>query len=147
MIEIKKILAGQILAAMSLAITESTPLIDLHPMRRIAPPKPKMPNPERQAAAQAKRKRKQADRLRNAALRRGACRDCIGYAGEKIMPYYGHAPHMHNTDGTTTFAPKDQYPANFEPDPESEGLGTWHCPTCGEYPSVKKYWDLAGEAL
>lgn len=62
--EIRKILVGQLLAAMALATTESAP-IEPYPMRRIALPKPKTPDPERQSAAQAKRERKAERRFNN----------------------------------------------------------------------------------
>lgn len=124
-----------VISGMAALIDFSDSIIDPQPIPRPRPKmqKAKIPDPDRQAKAQAKRERKRADRLRNAALQRGACRECVGYDGGKTMPYYGHAPHTHNSDGTTTFAPNSEWPANFEPDPEEEGLGTWHCPSCGNY--------------
>lgn len=56
----------------------------------------------------------------------------------EFYPYYGMAPHRHvgvtedpaSIFGSTRVDPKETWPANFEPDPEAEGCGTWHCPEC-----------------
>ena len=59
------------------------------------------------------------------------CEHCTGLDGDICLPYYGHAPHVHNQPiGGTEFTA--EVPDNFEPDPEATGLGTYYCPNCKE---------------
>ncbi|WP_043636006.1 hypothetical protein [Chromobacterium haemolyticum] len=56
---------------------------------------------------------------------------CTGLEGIPLYPNYGHAPHVHAKPvGGTVFI--GEPPANFIPDPEAPGLGTWYCPACKE---------------
>ncbi len=69
------------------------------------------------------------------------CERCHDGDGWSVFPYYGIAPHTHDfndvthpTDwlGSTRLLPKSQWPANFEPDAEDNGCGTYtHCLHCG----------------
>ncbi|UGA37881.1 hypothetical protein JOS77_28750 [Chromobacterium haemolyticum] len=60
-----------------------------------------------------------------------ACEHCTGLDGDVLCPYYGHAPHVHTQPvGGTVFV--GEPPANFIPDPDAPGLGTWYCPSCKE---------------
>lgn len=71
-----------------------------------------------------------------------SCVHCTMPDGTCAYPYYGSAPHesFHATpDGRvrikSEYAPRAEWPANFEPDPEygtDAPLGTWTlCPECG----------------
>lgn len=54
-----------------------------------------------------------------------------------FFPQYGVAPHecfykIGKPIGGSQLLPKEQWPSNFEPDPESNNqCGMWHCPDCG----------------
>lgn len=56
-----------------------------------------------------------------------ACERCTGLDGDELYPQYGHAPHVHTSGGTAFIG---EPPANFIPDPDAPGLGTWYCPAC-----------------
>ena len=66
------------------------------------------------------------------------CEHCDNGDGECAYPYYGVAPHSHNTKktngsfiGSTEIKLKSCWPENFQEDPECEGLGTYtHCLHC-----------------
>lgn len=65
-----------------------------------------------------------------------SCDYCEDGDGQSVFPYYGVAPHTHDTAngmiGSTRLLPKDQWPANFREDPDAPGCGTYtHCPRCG----------------
>ena len=62
-----------------------------------------------------------------------SCDNCVIDDGESAFPYYGLAPHEHPKRGGTVFLEKEQWPANFQPDPEAGGKhGTYtHCLKCG----------------
>lgn len=69
------------------------------------------------------------------------CPVCDDGEGSCVFPYYGVAPHAHaftNPDshmgwiGSTRVLPKDQWPENFEEDPDCPGCGSYlYCPACG----------------
>ncbi|MGR2681604.1 hypothetical protein [Chromobacterium haemolyticum] len=60
-----------------------------------------------------------------------ACEHCTGLEGIPLYPNYGHAPHVHTKPvGGTVFV--GEPPANFIPDPDAPGLGTYYCPSCKE---------------
>ena len=64
-----------------------------------------------------------------------ACEECVDEDGNELLPTYGLAPHDHIADKNgniiaTVFADKDFYPDNFEPDPDNENMGKWHCDFC-----------------
>ncbi|TMS80575.1 hypothetical protein [Pseudoalteromonas sp. S554] len=65
------------------------------------------------------------------------CEHCNNGDGDCVFPYYGLAPHKHNTEKTggsvigSTEILKEEYPENFAEDSECEGLGTHtHCLHC-----------------
>lgn len=75
-------------------------------------------------------------------------RECCDYCddgdGHCVFPFYGVAPHTHDTTGhnspadplalfgSTRTLPRDQWGNNFSEDPESPGQGTYmRCPKCG----------------
>lgn len=72
------------------------------------------------------------------------CDQCDDGSGNCAFPYYGVAPHTHETSdfnmvthptdwiGSTRPLPRDQWPANFTPDVGSDECGTYtHCLHCG----------------
>lgn len=64
------------------------------------------------------------------------CPVCDDGEGSCVFPYYGVAPHTHNFGAglgySTTILPKDQWPENFQEDPDCPGLGVYlRCPECG----------------
>ena len=63
------------------------------------------------------------------------CKQCDDGEGGCVFPYYGVAPHTHAPGpfiGSTVLAPRAEWPANFEPDSDGSGCGTWtHCLQCG----------------
>jgi len=64
-----------------------------------------------------------------------ACEQCVDENGDECLPQYGLAPHDHIEDANgnivaTVFSPRDFWPDNFEPDPDVENMGTWHCEFC-----------------
>lgn len=72
------------------------------------------------------------------------CPQCGDGDGVCVFPYYGVAPHTHETSdfnavthpsdwiGSTRLLPHDQWPANFRPDDDSDECGTYtHCLHCG----------------
>ena len=66
------------------------------------------------------------------------CARCYDGDGGCVYPYYGVAPHTHDTSGTsgwvgsTRLLSAQQWPANFAPDREDVGAGTYtHCLECG----------------
>ncbi len=49
--------------------------------------------------------------------------------------YYGVAPHRHDLSGgsiigSTRLLPREEWPANFDEDPEDPGCGIYHCDRC-----------------
>lgn len=74
------------------------------------------------------------------------CPECDDGDGNCAFPYYGVAPHTHAlptpthpTDwlGSTRPLPREQWPANFRPDDDSDDCGTYtHCLACGA-PNVR----------
>lgn len=64
-----------------------------------------------------------------------ACPSCDDGSGDCVYPYYGLAPHQHlkaGDCGLTKLLPKEDWPKNFEPDINSEGMGAYtHCEACG----------------
>lgn len=69
------------------------------------------------------------------------CEWCTDEDGNECLPQYGLAPHDHieNNDGAivaTVFADKEFWPDNFEPDPDDENKGVWHCEFCYEKPAT-----------
>lgn len=68
------------------------------------------------------------------------CKFCTDPDGQPCYPQYGLAPHLSPSSlrKVTEFLPRDSWPPNFVPDPESDNHGTWFCPMCGHGdPSVK----------
>jgi hypothetical protein len=80
------------------------------------------------------------------------CVLCDDGDGHCVFPYYGIAPHIHDTTGretandpwailgSTRLLPRDQWGPNFREDPESKGQGVYlRCPSCGcgELPNTK----------
>lgn len=65
------------------------------------------------------------------------CEQCDDGDGNCIYPFYGVAPHIcHWKIGTpigqSVLLPKEQWPENFRPDQEVDGLGVYtHCLNCG----------------
>ena len=72
------------------------------------------------------------------------CVLCDDGDGQCVFPYYGVAPHVHDTTGretandpwailgSTRMLPKEQWGDNFREDQESPGQGVYmRCPTCG----------------
>lgn len=65
------------------------------------------------------------------------CPMCDDGDGGCVYPYYGVAPHFHDTDksgwiGSTVLLPKEEWGSNFREDPECHGSGTYmRCPACG----------------
>lgn len=81
-------------------------------------------------------------------IRKKYCEDCFDGNDVTVFPYYGTAPHTHyKHNGVligTAFASPEEWPENFEPDPEAEGYGTYtHCLNCGADGS----FTLPGEIL
>ena len=74
---------------------------------------------------------------------RKCCEMCDDGDGHCVFPYYGVAPHTHDTRngwiGSTRLVPRDQWGPNFREDPDCEGSGVYmRCPHCGrgERPSA-----------
>jgi hypothetical protein len=72
------------------------------------------------------------------------CEHCDDGDGFSVFPYYGPAPHTHDTSkgwiGSTRFLPRDQWGDNFREDPDCEGYGIYmRCPHCdrGEQPNTE----------
>lgn len=68
-------------------------------------------------------------------MREGFCFECDDGDGVSIFPYYGLAPHTHEPAvplvGSTRILPRDQWPANFEPDSEDASTGSYlYCLNC-----------------
>jgi len=64
-----------------------------------------------------------------------SCQHCTDPDGQACFPIYGVGPHRHEGGtiiGSTRMLPKEEWPANFEEDPECPGLGVWWCPECGD---------------
>jgi hypothetical protein len=72
------------------------------------------------------------------------CEHCDDGDGFSVYPYYGVAPHIHDTTGretagdplaligSTRLLPPDQWGDNFREDPECPGLGVYlRCEHCG----------------
>jgi len=62
------------------------------------------------------------------------CKECCGMGS-----WYGMAPHEHRVSSTpggslvtmTVLEPKEKWPENFDPDPETNGgCGVWTCTHC-----------------
>jgi hypothetical protein len=71
------------------------------------------------------------------------CSACTDPDGESCYPIYGLAPHVHVWHGVmiidTITSPVEDWPAHFQEDPESLGMGLWWCPLCGHgKPDFKK---------
>lgn len=77
------------------------------------------------------------------------CPQCDDGEGVCVFPYYGVAPHTHETSdfnvvthpsdwiGSTRMLPREQWPANFRPDDDSDECGMYtHCLHCGA-PNVR----------
>lgn len=67
------------------------------------------------------------------------CKHCHDpETGDTGYPIYGLAPHTHEQAaigewlGSTRLTDSQQWPANFLPDPDAPGCGTWFCPECRE---------------
>lgn len=60
----------------------------------------------------------------------------VSHAGECPGCYYGVAPHWHDVKeaggiiGSTRILPREEWPSNFEPDPEDANCGVYHCDAC-----------------
>jgi hypothetical protein len=69
-----------------------------------------------------------------------ACEHCTDPDGDCCYPIYGVGPHTHvgvTSDptswiGSTVALPQEQWPDNYQDDPDCLGFGTWRCPKCGE---------------
>lgn len=69
-----------------------------------------------------------------------SCEYCTDPDGEPCFPMYGMGPHKHVglTDdprsfiGSTAHLPKEEWPSNYQEDPECPGMGVWWCEHCGE---------------
>lgn len=57
------------------------------------------------------------------------CTDPDGFA---CTPIYGPGPHRHDDSMKTIPLPKDEWPSNYQEDPDAPGFGTYWCPVCGE---------------
>lgn len=65
------------------------------------------------------------------------CEVCDDGDGGCAFPYFGLAPHTHESGpsvlGSTKFLPEAELPDNFRPDPEWPGMGIYtKCPKCGQ---------------
>ena len=68
--------------------------------------------------------------------KRNCCDMCDGGSGTSVYPYYGVAPHTHDTTngiiGSTRVLPTTSWPDNFVEDAECPGQGVYiRCPNCG----------------
>lgn len=75
----------------------------------------------------------EADLLR---AMRNCCDHCDDGDGHSVFPYYGVAPHTHDTSrgwiGSTRLKPREDWGCNFREDPECPGQGVYmRCPACG----------------
>jgi hypothetical protein len=67
------------------------------------------------------------------------CEYCHDGDGYSVFPYYGVAPHVHESEhiiGSTKILSESEWPENFEHDEDSPGCGTYlYCPNCfaGEF--------------
>jgi hypothetical protein len=69
-----------------------------------------------------------------------ACEHCTDPDGDCCYPMYGVGPHAHtgvtydpaSWIGSTAELPQEQWPDNYQEDPDAPGLGIWWCPKCGE---------------
>jgi hypothetical protein len=67
-----------------------------------------------------------------------ACEMCTDPDGNSCFPDYGPAPHTcfykipGAAIGQSVTLPRDQWPDNFQEDPEVPGCGTYWCSHCGE---------------
>lgn len=67
-----------------------------------------------------------------------SCEFCTDPDGLGCFPVYGVGPHKHVgvTDdpntwiGSTVHLPKDDWPENYQEDPDCPGMGTYWCPHC-----------------
>ncbi len=73
------------------------------------------------------------------------CEFCDDGSGKSVYPYYGVAPHKHDTTrtgsiiGSTVIDPKESWPANFSPDYEEGDDITKPIPgLCGTYTHCQK---------
>lgn len=67
---------------------------------------------------------------------RKCCDMCDDGDGICTFPYYGPAPHSHDTSsgwiGSTRVLPRERWGDNFREDPDCEGHGVYmRCPHCG----------------
>ena len=67
---------------------------------------------------------------------RDCCDHCDDGDGHSVFPYYGTAPHTHDTSngwiGSTHLLPREQWGDNFREDLDCEGHGVYmRCPECG----------------
>jgi len=61
-----------------------------------------------------------------------SCEHCDDGDGHSVFPYYGVAPHANLPGGGTRLLFAEDWPDNFDEDPECPGCGTYtHCPVCG----------------
>lgn len=80
-----------------------------------------------------------AERMRSVPLVRAeprCCDHCDDGDGCCVFPYYGTAPHTHDTPngwiGSTRLLPREQWGDNFREDSECPGQGVYmRCPKCG----------------
>ena len=64
------------------------------------------------------------------------CEHCTDPDGVPCYPLYGVGPHRHDLAhgiiGSTRMLPREEWPTNFQEDPEAPGLGVWWCSHCGD---------------
>lgn len=67
-----------------------------------------------------------------------SCEHCTDGSGGTVYPYYGVAPHVcfykipGATIGQSRLLPQSEWPANYAPDEDEPGCGTYtHCLECG----------------
>jgi hypothetical protein len=64
-----------------------------------------------------------------------SCEHCTDPDGMPCFPMYGVGPHKHvgtSIIGSTVLLPAEQWPENYQEDPDCPGLGVWWCPYCGD---------------
>ena len=61
-----------------------------------------------------------------------SCEHCTEPDGFACFPVYGIGPHTHNEKRQTVQLPPDQWPENYQEDPDCPGMGVWWCPYCGD---------------
>ena len=67
-----------------------------------------------------------------------ACEYCTDTDGQPCFPIYGVGPHTcfykitGATIGQSQPLPREQWPDNYQEDPDCPGCGVYWCPECGD---------------